>query len=76
MFSLSKKSRKSWAFSHICDIIKAVMKVIVKQRGNREQVEIFSIEEFVPADHLLRKIDSAIDFTHIYEIVEDLKRKI
>lgn len=52
------------------------MKVIVKQRGNREQAEIFSIEEFVPADHLLRKIDSAIDFTHIYEIVEDLKRKI
>jgi transposase len=53
-------------------LIKAVIKVIVKQRENREQVEIFSIEEFVPADHLLRKIDSAIDFTHIYEIVEDL----
>ena len=31
------------------------MKVIVKQRENREQAEIFSIEEFVPADHLLRK---------------------
>ena len=46
--------------------------MIVKQRENREQVEIFSIEEFVPADHLLRKIDSAIDFTYIYEIVEDL----
>ena len=46
--------------------------MIVKQRENREQVEIFSIEEFVPADHLLRKIDSAIDFTHIYDIVEDL----
>lgn len=26
----------------------------------------------MPADHLLRKIDSAVDFTHIYEIVEDL----
>ena len=61
-----------WAFSHKCDIIKAVMKVIVKQRENREQVEIFSIEEFVPKDHLLRKIDSAIDFTHIYDIVEEL----
>ena len=48
------------------------MKVIVKQRENREQVEIFSIEEFVPADHLLKKIDSAIDFTHIYDIVEEL----
>lgn len=46
--------------------------MIVKQREKREQVEIFSIEEFVPSDHLLRKIDSAIDFTYIYEIVEDL----
>ena len=71
-FSLSKKSSKSWAFSHIYGIIKAVIKVIVKQRENRSQMEIFSIEEFVPEEHLLRKIDSAIDFTHIYEIVEEL----
>ena len=48
------------------------MKVIVKSRENREQVEIFSIEDFVPANHLLRKIDRAVDFTHIYDIVEDL----
>ena len=46
--------------------------MIEKHRENREQVEIFSIEEFVPANHLLRKIDSAVDFTHIYDIVEDL----
>ena len=46
--------------------------MIVKQRENRGQVEVFSIEDFVPTDHLLRKIDSAIDFTHIYDIVEDL----
>ena len=26
----------------------------------------------MPADHLLRKIDSAVDFNHIYDIVEDL----
>ena len=25
-----------------------------------------------PKDHLLRKIDAAVDFTHIYELVEDL----
>lgn len=55
LLRLSKKSSKSWAFIEICGKIKAVMKVIVKQRENREQVEIFSIEEFVPADHLLRK---------------------
>ena len=53
-------------------IIEAVMKVIVKGRENRDQLEIFSIEGFVPADHLLRKIDSAVDFSHIYDIVEDL----
>ena len=48
------------------------MKVIVKGRENRDQLEVFSIEEFMPADHLLRKIDSAVDFSHIYDIVEDL----
>lgn len=35
-------------------------------------MEIFSIEKFVPSDHLLRKIDNAVDFTHIYDIVKDL----
>ena len=27
------------------------MKVIVKGRENRDQLEVFSIEEFVPAEH-------------------------
>lgn len=49
-----------------------MIKVIVKERQNRNQVEMFSTEEFVPRDHLLRKIDSAVDFTHIYDLVEDL----
>ncbi len=46
--------------------------MIEKGRKNREQIEFFSIEEFVPSDHLLRKIDRAVDFTHIYDIVEEL----
>lgn len=43
-------------------------------RGNigRNQNEITCTDDLVPKDHLLRKIDSAIDFTKIYEIVEDL----
>ncbi len=41
-------------------------------KGERNQVEIFSIEEFVPQEHLLRKIDRAVDFTHIYDFVSDL----
>ena len=46
--------------------------MIVKDRIHRDQLEMFSIEEFVPADHLLRKIDMAVDFIHIYDLVEDL----
>ena len=30
------------------------------------------MDELMPEDHLLRKIDSVIDFTKIYEIVSDL----
>lgn len=30
------------------------------------------MDELIPEDHLLRKIDSVIDFTKIYEIVSDL----
>lgn len=38
----------------------------------RGQVEIVEIEELVPKEHLLRKIDAAIDFTPIYGMVEEL----
>ena len=30
-------------------------------------MEIVSVEGLVPQDYLLRKIDSAIDFTHTYD---------
>ena len=30
------------------------------------------VEDLVPKDHLLRKIESAVDFTKIYKFVEDL----
>ena len=33
---------------------------------------LLSLEEMVPADHLLRQIDAAIDFNKVYEFVRDL----
>ena len=39
---------------------------------NRDNVEMVNIDMLVPEDHLLRKIDTAIDFTKIYEFVKDL----
>jgi hypothetical protein len=39
--------------------------------ANREQVEFLSIEQLVPEDHLVRKLEHAINWDFIYEIVED-----
>lgn len=43
-----------------------------KDRNNRYQVEISSADQLVPTNHLLRKIDAAINLDFIYEEVEDL----
>lgn len=36
-----------------------------------KQIQMISIDQLVPEDHLLRKIDKYIDFTFIYDLVED-----
>lgn len=46
--------------------------MIEKERKSRDQAEIVCIEMLVPKDHLLRKIDAAVDFNKIYDFVEDL----
>ena len=48
------------------------MNVLTKNIENRDQIEFVSLEQMVPAGHLLRKIDAAIDFNKIYEFVGDL----
>ena len=43
--------------------------VLEKGFNLRSTVEILNIEEMIPKEHLLRKIDSAVDFEYIYELV-------
>jgi len=43
-----------------------------KDRNSVNQVEIISIEELVPEDHLLRAVEESIDFNFIYDEVKDL----
>ena len=71
-FSLSKKVTFWWPFSRIERENAVLIKMLVKNAENREQLEFVSLENMVPQDHLLRKIDDAIDFKKIYEFVEDL----
>lgn len=46
--------------------------MLSKERKEWNQGEIIYIDDLVPADHLLRKIDEAVDFSKIYEIVGGL----
>ena len=38
---------------------------------NRDQIEFTSLDELVPEDHLVRKLENAIEWSFIYEMVED-----
>ena len=38
---------------------------------NREQVEIMSLNDLVPEDHLVRKLENAMDWDFIYDMVKD-----
>lgn len=37
----------------------------------RDQLQIFCMDDLVPQDHLLRLIDKAIDWSFIYDLVQD-----
>lgn len=44
------------------------------ERGkmDRNVIEMVGIDSLVPEEHLLRKIDRAVDFSRLYEMVEPL----
>ncbi len=42
----------------------------------RDQIEMIALEQLVPANHLVRKIESALDFSFIYELVEDMYSEV
>ena len=43
-----------------------------KGKMERGVVELVDTESLVPPEHLLRKVDKAVDFRKLYEIVEPL----
>jgi transposase len=43
-----------------------------KYEEDRKALEIVNIDDIMPREHLLRKIDAAVNFDHLYELVEDL----
>ena len=43
-----------------------------RREMNRGQIEMVDVDSLVPENHLLRKVDAAVDFNKIYEYVEEL----
>jgi transposase len=48
------------------------MKMLKREEEQRQAVEMLCTDMVVPKDHLLRKIDKAVDFKYIYTLVADL----
>lgn len=46
--------------------------MLKKNEENRKTLEIVNLDDLVPKEHLLRKIDAAVKFDRIYELVQDL----
>ena len=45
--------------------------MIGEKENNSTQYQVVSIEDLVPQNHLLRKIENAIDWNFIYDLVEE-----
>lgn len=52
--------------------IKWVMKMLERAKNLRNNMQFVDLEVLVPQDHLLRKIDRVVDFSHVYDLVEHL----
>lgn len=45
--------------------------MLTQEQEKRKQIQLLCIEDLVPQEHLLRKIEKAINWSFIYELVED-----
>lgn len=45
--------------------------MLISEKKKREQIQVLCIDDLVPEYHLPRKIENAIEWNFIYELVED-----
>ena len=46
--------------------------MLKRRREKQQQMEIVIMEQMVPEDHFLRKVDRAVDFSFIYDLCAPL----
>lgn len=50
-----------------------VMDMLTKHNPiQRDQLEMITLDQLVPANHLVRKMEASLDFSFIYELVKDM----
>ena len=42
----------------------------------RDQLEMITLDQLVPPNHLVRKMEAAIDFTFIYDLVKGMYSEV
>ncbi|MDQ0879254.1 hypothetical protein QFZ73_000265 [Peribacillus sp. V2I11] len=42
----------------------------------RDQLKMITLDQLVPENHMVRKIDAAIDFIFIYDLVKDMYSEV
>src|SRR3954469_22867418 len=53
------------------------MTVLSKHNSiQRDQIEMIALDQLVPENHLVRKIEAAIDFSFIYDLVKDMYSEV
>jgi len=54
-----------------------VMRMLSKHHSiQRDQLEMITVDQLVPANHLVRKMEASIDFTFIYDSVKDMYSEV
>ena len=46
--------------------------MLKQRREKQQQIELVIMEQMVPEDHFLRKVDRAVDFSFIYDLCAPL----
>jgi transposase len=57
---------------YIVSVICEVIKVLERSEDLRNQIQFTCLDNLVPKDHLLRKVEKALNFDHVYDMVEHL----
>ena len=58
-------------FSGIIDVWRDLPMMTQNADKNRDQIQMLCMDDLVPEDHLLRLVDAAIDWSFIYDLVEE-----